>query len=237
MPSGRRLSPWISPSSSSATSTVSHAANRSGISTAGARTRSRRPRSSRRRSPPGGGAVGASEVLRQARLRRAPRSARRPVRTGRSGRPRQDAPALDEAHRARRRSRGPDATFGPAAPNNLLGFLRKTSSRTKSLLLATATPVQLHPIEAYDLLDALAHGSEAVLGGPGSRWRNAQASLDLVLGNTAPPDRFDERWEWWRNLLACSANRYGGAGYGDSSPAAASRASMARAPESELGIE
>ena len=108
---------------------------------------------------------------------------------------------LDEAHRARRRSRGPDAAFGPAAPNNLLRFLWKISSRTKSLLLATATPVQLHPIEAYDLLDALARGSEAVLGGPGSRWRNAQASLDLVLGNTAPPDQFDERWEWWRNPL------------------------------------
>ena len=108
---------------------------------------------------------------------------------------------LDEAHRARRRSRGPDATFGPAVPNNLLRFLWKISSRTKSLLLATATPVQLRPIEAYDLLDALARGSDAVLGGPGSRWRNAQASLDLVLGNTAPPDRFDECWEWWRNPL------------------------------------
>ena len=107
---------------------------------------------------------------------------------------------LDEAHRARRRSRGPDA-FGPAAPNNLLRFLWEISPRTKSLLLATATPVQLHPIEAYDLLDALARGSDAVLGGPGSRWRNARTSLDLVLGNVASPSRFEERWEWWRNPL------------------------------------
>ena len=108
---------------------------------------------------------------------------------------------LDEAHRARRRSRGPDAVFGPADPNNLLQFLWQISSRTKSLLLATATPVQLHPIEAYDLLDALARGSDAVLGGRGSRWRNAKASLDLVLGNVARPEAFDERWEWWRNPL------------------------------------
>ncbi len=108
---------------------------------------------------------------------------------------------LDEAHRARRRRRGPDAAFGPADPNNLLRFLWTISPRTKSLLLATATPVQLHPIEACDLLDALARGSDAVLGGPGSRWRNAQASLDLVLGNAAPPAGFDERWEWWRNPL------------------------------------
>ena len=108
---------------------------------------------------------------------------------------------LDEAHRARRRSRGTDAAFKPADPNNLLRFLWEISPRTKSLLLATATPVQLHPIEAYDLLDALARGSDAVLGGPGSRWRNARASLDLVLGNVSPPAGFDEIWEWWRNPL------------------------------------
>ena len=108
---------------------------------------------------------------------------------------------LDEAHRARRRSRGPDAVFGPADPNNLLRFLWQISARTTSLLLATATPVQLHPIEAYDLLDALARGSAAVLGGPGSRWRNAKVSLGLVLGNVARPEAFDERWEWWRNPL------------------------------------
>ena len=106
---------------------------------------------------------------------------------------------LDEAHRARRRNLGPDAVFGPADPNNLLRFLWEISPRTKSLLLATATPVQLHPIEAYDLLDALGRGSDAVLGGPGSRWRNARASLDLVLGNVAPPAGFEECWEWWRN--------------------------------------
>ena len=106
---------------------------------------------------------------------------------------------LDEAHRARRRNLGPDTVFGQAAPNNLLAFIRAISPRTKSLLLATATPVQLHPIEAYDLLDALSRGSEAVLGAPGSRWRNAKASLALVLGNVSPPDELHERWDWLRN--------------------------------------
>ena len=76
---------------------------------------------------------------------------------------------LDEAHRARRRNSGSEIVFGPAEPNNLLEFLRTISLRTRSLLLATATPVQLHPIEVYDLLDALACGSDAVLGSPGSR--------------------------------------------------------------------
>ena len=106
---------------------------------------------------------------------------------------------LDEAHRARRRNLDAKRAFAPAQPNNLLKFVREISPRTKSLLLATATPVQLHPIEAHDLLDALACGSDAVLGGPGSRWRNARASLDLVLGATAPPSDFHERWDWLRN--------------------------------------
>ena len=91
--------------------------------------------------------------------------------------------------------------FASAKPNNLLHFLQRISPRTKSLLLATATPVQLHPIEAYDLLDALARGSEAVLGAPGSRWRRPQGSLDLLLGKTLPPVDFHERWEWVRNPL------------------------------------
>ena len=107
---------------------------------------------------------------------------------------------LDEAHRARRRNLSPGSrAFATAQPNNLLKFLREISSRTKSLLLATATPVQLHPVEAYDLLDALAGGSHAVLGAPGSRWRHARASLDLLLGNAAPPADFHERWDWLRN--------------------------------------
>ena len=106
---------------------------------------------------------------------------------------------LDEAHRARRRNLSGRGAFAAAQPNNLLKFLREVSPRTKSLLLATATPVQLHPVEAYDLLDALARGSHAVLGSPGSRWRNAKASLDLLLGNASPPADFHECWDWLRN--------------------------------------
>lgn len=106
---------------------------------------------------------------------------------------------LDEAHRARRRNVGADSAYRQARPNNLLAFIRTISPRTKSLLLATATPVQLHPIEAFDLLDALTQGSESVLGAPGSRWRNAKSSLALVLGNAPSPDDLHEQWEWLRN--------------------------------------
>ena len=106
---------------------------------------------------------------------------------------------LDEAHRARRRNFRATQPFEPAQPNNLLAFLRRISPQTKSLLLATATPVQLHPIEAYDLLDALAQGSDAVLGGPGSLWRDAQRSLALLLGEAPTPSDFHECWDWLRN--------------------------------------
>jgi hypothetical protein len=55
---------------------------------------------------------------------------------------------LDEAHRARRRNPTKDPNKHKADPNYLLQFLNNITFKTKSLLLATATPVQIHPIEA-----------------------------------------------------------------------------------------
>ncbi len=108
---------------------------------------------------------------------------------------------LDEAHRARRRNLGPGKEYDPAEPNNLLRFLWEISPRTRSLLLATATPVQLHPIEAWDLLDALARGSEAVLGGYGSQWRKPRHALVLLLGGEESPTDEIDLWGWMRNPL------------------------------------
>ena len=111
---------------------------------------------------------------------------------------------LDEAHRARRR-RASSRPYAHAEPNNLLRFLRDISPRTKSLLLATATPVQLHPVEAFDLLDALAQGSPAVFGVPGSPWRDPSRSLPVLLGEHEPTTDFHERWDWLRNPFPPSA--------------------------------
>jgi len=69
------------------------------------------------------------------------------------------------------------------------------------MLLATATPVQLKPVEAWDLLDALSRGSEGVLGGMWSRWRVAQESLGLVMGQTDLPTDDLEMWQWVRSPL------------------------------------
>ena len=112
-----------------------------------------------------------------------------------------DCVILDEAHHARRRNLGEKRDKESPDPNNLLRYMYDLATHTKSLLLATATPVQLRPIEAWDLLDVLSQGDESVLGNSYSRWRNAAAALDLVMGNSRLPVNEVERWEWTRNPL------------------------------------
>ena len=48
--------------------------------------------------------------------------------------------------------------------NNLYSFLMQISLKTHSMLLATATPVQLYKIEAFDLLNILSQANASVLG-------------------------------------------------------------------------
>ncbi|MCY4661756.1 MAG: SNF2-related protein [Acidobacteria bacterium] len=59
---------------------------------------------------------------------------------------------LDEAHHARRRAAGSPQEGGP---NALLKLMRALKERTQGLILLTATPMQVHPIEVWDLLDLL----------------------------------------------------------------------------------
>jgi len=115
---------------------------------------------------------------------------------------------VDECHRARRKNLKKDGESEPADPNNLMRFLFQIALQTKSLLLATATPVQLYPIEAYDLLDILSKGNDHVLGNEFSIWRqqgNRKRLLQLVLGRETPPERFEEVWEWIRNPLPAAS--------------------------------
>jgi superfamily II DNA or RNA helicase len=59
---------------------------------------------------------------------------------------------LDEAHHARRRGAGSTQEKGP---NALLGLMQKLQAKCRSLLLLTATPMQVHPVELWDLMDLL----------------------------------------------------------------------------------
>jgi hypothetical protein len=108
---------------------------------------------------------------------------------------------VDEAHRARRRKVNDQAIFEKADPNNLMRFLREISPRTKSLLLATATPVQLHPIEAWDLLNILATGNDMVLGTEWSEWHKPHRAIPVVMGETEIPEELGEAWRWVRNPM------------------------------------
>jgi hypothetical protein len=112
---------------------------------------------------------------------------------------------VDEAHRARRRNLGIGRENEKSDPNNLLTFLLQVSPRCRSMLLATATPVQLYPIEAWDLLYVLALGSHAVLGNEFSNWRQAGKALEMAIGEATMPEDDIESWMWIRNPLPPSS--------------------------------
>ncbi len=111
---------------------------------------------------------------------------------------RYDLVIVDEAHRARRTNLGTDREGERSEPNNLLAFLYELSAQTRSMLLATATPMQLYPVEAWDLLDVLARGSDFVLGNLVSKWRDANWALGIVT-RKLPAPKDDDVWEWIRN--------------------------------------
>ncbi len=77
-----------------------------------------------------------------------------------------DLVVLDEAHHARRRAAGAAKEGGP---NALLHLMQGLKDRTGGLVLLTATPMQVHPIEVWDLLNLLGLPPE---------W-SAQAFLDF----------------------------------------------------------
>ena len=112
---------------------------------------------------------------------------------------------VDEAHRCRRRNLRPGCEGEPAEMNNLMAWVRRLAQRTHSLLLATATPVQIHPVEAGDLLSLLATGREHVLGNENSLWRRPDKCLPVVSGTEQVPADAVDFWNWVRNPLPPAA--------------------------------
>lgn len=115
---------------------------------------------------------------------------------------------VDEAHRARRRKvpkvdASPEEIDERAESNKLMAFLREIGPKTKSMLLATATPVQLHPVEAWDLLDILSQGNDGVLGGwtRTSPWFRASHCLAIANGEEAIPLEVTAGWQYVRDPL------------------------------------
>lgn len=104
---------------------------------------------------------------------------------------------LDEAHKARvKGGLGKDAS----TPNNLLAFMLQIGSRTRHLILGTATPIQTNVRELWDLLTILNSGAEFVLGDSLSPWRDFEQAIPMVTGkNTAGSEQ--EVWQWLSNPL------------------------------------
>ena len=67
-----------------------------------------------------------------------------------------DLVILDEAHHARRKSPGATNSRGP---NALLRLMLGLRGKTQGLVLLTATPLQVHPVEVWDLLNLLGNAS------------------------------------------------------------------------------
>lgn len=110
---------------------------------------------------------------------------------------------VDESHRARRKNLGEGKENDKPQPNNLMDFLLKISKNTHSMLLATATPVQMYPIEAWDLLYILSQKNDGVLGSELSKWRtNPEKALNLIMDRERINSNIDgllEQCEWLRN--------------------------------------
>jgi len=67
-----------------------------------------------------------------------------------------DLVIVDEAHHARRR----EFDTNRYRPNRMLELLEKLKDRTSSFLFLTATPMQISPVEVYDLLRLLGMGGK-----------------------------------------------------------------------------
>ena len=89
-----------------------------------------------------------------------------------------DLVMVDEAHHARRR----DFLSNRDRPNRLLSLLRSLKDRTESLILLTATPMQVDPVEVWDLL--------RLLGLP-DEWGNAAGFVEYFRSTRLPYEEVD----------------------------------------------
>lgn len=108
-----------------------------------------------------------------------------------------DLIVLDEAHHARRRGAGA-GTGKDKGPNQLLRLMQGLKNRTQGLVLLTATPMQVHPIEVWDLL--------SLLGLPESWTEDAFNRFfeKVGAGNPSPED-----FEWLAMLFRSVVNKHG----------------------------
>ncbi|WP_017302310.1 SNF2-related protein [Nodosilinea nodulosa] len=98
-----------------------------------------------------------------------------------------DLVILDEAHHARRKS--PQARKD--TPNRLLQLLEQLRDKTKALILLSATPMQIDPIEVFDLLHVL---------GLQGHWAYGDTFCDYFASLDSKPDR--HLLNFWQTMSA-----------------------------------
>lgn len=106
-----------------------------------------------------------------------------------------DLIVVDEAHHARRKGAGTQQDGGP---NTLLRLLGQLKSRTEGLVLLTATPMQVHPVELWDLL--------SLLGLP-PEW--TPEAFERFFREAAHDHLPNDRLEWLARLFRANEAHYG----------------------------
>ncbi len=106
-----------------------------------------------------------------------------------------DLVVLDEAHHARRKSPGSTKYQGT---NRLLALMQGLRGKTQGLVLLTATPLQVHPVEVFDLLN--------LLGMPPAWTDQAFVNFYDTLANPAPSH---EEFESLARLFRAFEVQYG----------------------------
>lgn len=104
---------------------------------------------------------------------------------------------LDEAHRARNRAGlGRERT-----PNRLRAFMLEAAANADTVLLGTATPIQLDRLELFELMEILNAGCGRVLGSSPSPWVDGPKALDAITGRLPAPASARLAWAWLRDPL------------------------------------
>ncbi len=107
-----------------------------------------------------------------------------------------DLVVLDEAHHARTKGAGTPQAKGP---NRLLQLMRSLRRRTDGLILLTATPLQVHATELWDLLD--------LLGLPATWTPNAFVRF---FSEVAKEPVTNESLDWLSALFRANEAHFGG---------------------------
>jgi hypothetical protein len=114
----------------------------------------------------------------------------------------------DEAHKIRRSNLREPKVWGAPQRNQLYKWAIELAKKAQSMILATATPVQLHPMELWDLLAVLSVGNPQVLGTVFSKWNDPtnREIFDILTGRVTLEHLFP-KWVWWRDPLPREEDR------------------------------